>query len=134
MFKYLINVFVLLASFSCKAYLPEPIVLLKCNLESGSSLLAQYDDLKFVIYKGEESYITKREDVLYNDTFRFQSEYTIVKLDNQMSLFKSFDATFSDDIEYGFINSLGKVDACKDVISENFSKLEGDFERDKSGL
>jgi hypothetical protein len=36
MFKYLINVFVLLASFGCKANLPEPSVLLKCNLESGS--------------------------------------------------------------------------------------------------
>ncbi|MDD9178661.1 MULTISPECIES: hypothetical protein [Aliivibrio] len=134
MFKYLINVFVLLASFGCKANLPEPTVLLKCNLESGSSLLAQYDDSKFVIYKGEESYITKREDVLYNDTFRFQSEYTIVKLDNHMGLFKSFDATFSNDIEYGFINSLGKVDACKDVISESFFNSVKDFKRDNSGI
>ena len=132
--KYLINVFVLLASFGCKANLPEPTVLLKCNLESGSSLLAEYNDSKFVIYKDKESYITKREDVLYNDTFRFQSEYMIVKLDNQMGLFKSFDATFGDDIEYGFINSLGKVDTCKDVISESFAKSVGDFKRDKNGL
>lgn len=132
--KYLINVFVLLASFGCKANLSEPTVLLKCNLESGSSLLAEYNDSKFVIYKDKESYMTKREDVLYNDTFRFQSEYTIVKLDNQMGLFKSFDATFGDDIEYGFINSLGKVDTCKDAISESFSKSVGDFKRDKNGL
>jgi hypothetical protein len=132
--KYLINIFVLAMSFGCNANVIELTILLKCNLKNDTVLLAEYNDLEFVINKDSRTYITKIEDVLYSNTFRFQSEYTIVKLSNNIHIFKNFDATFGDVIEYGIINSHGEIDTCKSVISESFSTSIVTFKRDDSGF
>ena len=121
-------------SFGCNANVIELTILLKCNLKNDTVLLAEYNDLEFVINKDSRTYITKIEDVLYSNTFRFQSEYTIVKLSNNIHIFKNFDATFGDVIEYGIINSHGEIDTCKSVISESFSTSIVTFKRDDSGF
>lgn len=131
--KYLISVVLLLFTSSCSAN-SNVTTLLHCKLSKGDDLLVNYSSNNLTINDDGGVYMSELDEVSYNSTFRFQSEYTEIKIGEIINVFKSFDSLLSESYQYGVIRPSGESEYCDEVFNENFEQAIKLIKRDDSGF